>query len=333
MDKKKTQFVILISLIFLFVLTVVSLAIGQYQISTREIFSLIFTNNVKPLTKSVFLNLRLPRVLMALISGAGLSLAGAIYQTIFHNQLASPDIIGVSSGANLGAAVFITILSSSIIPTALGAFIGALLSVLLVLLLVKGTRESNTSTYVLAGIVISSAAKTGIMLLKYFADSESELAAIEYWTMGSLSSITATKLLYIAPFSIISIVILLIFNRQIQLLSLSDDEALSLGVNLKVIRMIILFVSTLLVSSIVSITGLISFIGLISPHIAYLVLKRKNKSYLVLSMITGALLLVLSDILARTISSSEIPISILTTIMGLPVLIALMLRKKGERDE
>ncbi len=330
MPGKRERFVLSVAFVILLVLFLLSLAIGQYRISIEEIISIFLGKDIPMLTKKVFLGLRLPRSLMAVLAGVGLALSGAVYQTIFHNQLASPDIIGVSSGANFGAALFITILSSSLLPVAAGAFVGALMSVLLVLLLVRGTGRRDTSTYVLAGIVISAAAKTGIMLLKYFADSESQLAAIEYWTMGSLASMTSAKVLATLPFCLIGIVGLLLFRRQIQILSIGDDEARSLGVNLRFIRICILLLSTLLVSAIVSVTGLIAFVGLISPHIAYLILKRKRSSYFVLSMETGAILMVFSDILARTISTSELPISIPTTIIGLPVLISLMLRKKDD---
>jgi len=328
MSSRRERIVLSAAFALLLMLFLLSLAIGQYRISIDEIISILLGKDIPMLTKKVFLGLRLPRSIMAVLAGAGLALSGAVYQTIFHNQLASPDIIGVSSGANFGAALFITILSSSLLPVAVGAFVGALMAVLMVLLLVRGTGRRDTSTYVLAGIVISAAAKTGIMLLKYFADSESQLAAIEYWTMGSLASMTSAKVLATLPFCLIGIVGLMLLRRQIQILSVGDDEARALGVNLKVVRIYVLLLSTLLVSAIVSVTGLISFIGLISPHIAYLVLKRKDSSYFVLTMETGAILMVFSDIMARTVSTSELPISILTTIIGLPVLIGLMLKKK-----
>lgn len=329
MNKTKEEYITIVSSLILIVLFGCSLTVGQYNISLDEILSLILNREVDSLTKSVFFNLRLPRSLMALLAGLGLSLAGAIYQIIFHNPLASPDIIGVSSGANLGAAIFITIFSQQAIPLTLGAFFGGLLAVFSVLLLVRGAKRTSTSTYVLAGIVISSAAKTGIMILKYFSDSESKLAAIEYWTMGSFAAITAKKLLFVLPSFLIGTLGLLMLRRQIQMLSLSDDEARSLGVDLRLIRFIILVLSTMLVASIVSVTGLISFIGLIAPHISFLLLKRKNNSYLLLSMIIGGILMVSSDMLCRTVTTSELPISILTTIMGLPIIVYLMLKSNG----
>lgn len=308
-----------------------SLCVGKYPISLGEIGVLLTGGPVKELTRRVFFTLRLPRTVMAILSGAGLGLAGTVYQIIFKNPLASPDIIGISSGANLGAAVAIVTLSGTMASVAAGAFAGGLLAVALVMLLVRTTRSNSTSTYVLAGIILSAAAKAFIMLLKYYADSESQLAAIEYWTMGSLSAVTADKVLAVLPFWLTGFAGLLLLRRQVGLLSLNEEECRALGVRLGLVRRLVLALSTLLVASVICVTGLISFAGLIAPHIARMILRRQNARTMVLSALVGGAVLLIADILARTLYASELPISILTTVIGVPVLVACMCRRREAR--
>ena len=308
-----------------------SCCVGKYPISLREILALVTGGEVKEMTGKVFFTLRVPRTVMAVLCGAGLGIAGGVYQNIFKNPLASPDIIGISSGANLGAAIAIVTAGGAMVSVAIGAFAGGLAAVGMVMLLVQATKSNATSTYVLAGIIISSVANAVIMLLKYFADSDSQLAAIEYWTMGSLASITASKVGAVLPFWLLGFLGLLLLHRQIQLLSLNEEECRSLGVRLSQVRITVLLLSTLLVASIICVTGLISFAGLIAPHIARMMLKRQNTATLFLSAMVGASVMLMSDILARNLYSAELPISILTTIIGVPVLMWFMCRRKGGR--
>lgn len=308
-----------------------SFCVGKYPLSLGEIGCLIRGKAVTDMTRKVFFTLRIPRTCMAILSGAGLGLAGAVYQIIFKNPLASPDIIGISSGANLGAAVAIVTIGGSMVSVAGGAFVGGLLAVLMVVLLVRATRSTSTSTYVLAGIIIAAVAKALIMLLKYYADSESQLAAIEYWTMGSLAAVTASKVLAILPFWLIGFAGLLLLRRQVELLALNEEECRALGVRLRPIRLTVLALSTLLVASVICVTGLISFVGLIAPHITNFMVKKQNSKSMVLSGMVGGAILLIADILARTLSAAEIPISILTTIIGVPILVWFMCARKVRR--
>ncbi len=315
----------------IFALAVCSLCVGKYPIAPSEICRLLTGGSVREMTGRVFLTLRLPRTAMALLSGIGLGLAGSVYQTIFHNPLASPDIIGISSGTNLGAAVSIVALGGAMAAVAVGAFLGGLAAVALVLALVRATGSNSTSTFVLAGIVLSSVAKALIMLLKYYADSESRLASIEYWTMGSLAGVTAGKVLSILPFYLVGLVGLLLLRQQVQLLSLNEEECRALGVRLRPVRRTVLCLSTLLVSSVICVTGLISFAGLIAPHIARMLLRRQDTSAMVLSALVGGAVLLASDILARTLYAAELPVSILTTLLGVPVLVWFMRERRDAR--
>ena len=330
-NEKKVNIALIFILvgIALVVGSIVSFCVGKYPLTLEEIWALLTGGEVKPMTSKVFFTLRVPRTIMALLGGMGLGLAGAVYQNIFKNPLASPDIIGISSGANMGAAIAIVSAGGTMVSIAVGAFSGGLAAVLLVMILVQTTRSNSTSTYVLAGIIISALANTVIMLLKYYADSESELAAIEYWTMGSLASITASKVTAILPFWIAGFSGLLLLHRQVGLMSLNEEECRTLGVRLKQVRIAVLLLSTLLVASVICVTGLISFAGLIAPHIARMMIRRQNSQTLVLSSMVGGGVLLIADILARTLYEAELPISILTTVIGVPILVWFMCKRKG----
>ena len=301
---------------------VVSVCVGKYTITTADIQAILKGEQVQVMTRNVFTTLRLPRTVMALIAGVGLGIAGSVYQIIFKNPLASPDIIGIAGGANLGAAVAIVSVSTSgMIAIAAGAFWGGLIAVVCVMLLVKATRSRSTSTYVLAGIVINAISKAVIMALKYFADPENELAAMEYWEMGTFGNTTLSKLLSILPMFLIGLAGILLLGRQIELMSLSDNECRALGVRLRPVRAAVLALSTLMVGSIISVTGLISFAGLIAPHTARLMLRRNDSTTIIMSGLVGAFVVLTADILARVLYSAELPISILTTVIGVPILI------------
>jgi iron complex transport system permease protein len=264
---------------------------------------------------------------MAVLGGFSLGVAGYVYQTVFKNPLAAPDIIGVSSGASVGAAFGILFLSGAGVSLTLTAFVGGMLAVVLVLMLSALAPEKSTSSIVLAGIAIHALAQTLLMILKLTADPEKQLASIEYWIMGSLNAITLSKLPVPCAISLVSVVCIVLLHRHILLLSLEDDEAALLGVPVQAMRLVILLLATLLVASVVSVTGLISFIGLLAPHIARMLLRDNRLPTLLLSGLTGSLLLCCADMLARSVASSELPVSIFTSLLGAPFLIYLLLRR------
>ena len=206
-----------------------------------------------------------------------------------------------------------------------GAFIGGLAAVALAILLAQGANQRQLATFVISGIAVNALAQSLLMILKITADPHHELAAIEFWIMGGLGSVTMAKTWGAIAITIPVIVLLLLLNRQIVLMSLSDTEAAALGVNLKQVRPVLLILSTLIVAGVVSVTGLISFIGLIAPHLSRLILKRNSLTTWLFSGLVGACLLMAADMLARSVTNAEIPISILTSVIGVPVLIAIML--------
>lgn len=309
-----------IQVLLLIVVLVWSVITGQYPLTLKSLLS------GDTMSIMVFKRLRLPRALMGVIGGFGLSISGYIYQLIFKNPLASPDIVGVSSGASAGAALAIVAVSASVPFISISAFIGAVTALIITLLTAYLVPGRNSYTIVLAGIAIHSVAQTILMFLKLAADPEKQLASIEYWIMGSLNGISRDSLAIPFLTTLAGFIIMAMLYRQVLILSTSEEEAVSLGVNVTSLRFIILMLATLVVSSIICVTGLISFIGLIAPHIARLLTKRNDIFTYITSGFTGAILLTLADILARSVSSSELPVSIFTSLLGAPLLIILLIR-------
>jgi iron complex transport system permease protein len=309
-----------IQVLLLLAVLVWSVITGQYPLTLKSLLS------GDTMSIMVFKRLRLPRALMGVIGGFGLSISGYIYQLIFKNPLASPDIVGVSSGASAGAALAIVAVSASVPFISISAFIGAVTALIITLLTAYLVPGRNSYTIVLAGIAIHSVAQTILMFLKLAADPEKQLASIEYWIMGSLNGISRDSLAIPLLTTLGGFIIMAMLYRQVLILSTSEEEAVSLGVNVTSLRFIILMLATLVVSSIICVTGLISFIGLIAPHIARLLTKRNDIFTYITSGFTGAILLTLADILARSVSSSELPVSIFTSLLGAPLLIILLIR-------
>ena len=304
----------------LIALAIVSFFVGKYPLAIDKLLA------GDSLQWRVFLTLRLSRTVVGVIGGFALGIAGFVYQTVFRNPLASPDIIGVSSGASAGAAAGILFLSGSLAVTA-SAFAGALLAVVLALGLSGLDRNGKNSTIVLAGIAVHSLAQTALMYLKLSADPERELAAIEYWIMGSLSGISLYGIGGNLLLCIIYAATLFPLHRQVVLLSTEESEARMLGVNVSALRLVVLLVATLAVASIVSLTGLISFVGLLAPHGARLLTKSNRSNTMLLSGLLGGILLSGADILTRC-AATELPVSIFTSVLGAPFLIWLITRER-----
>lgn len=310
----------------------ISICIGSYPLSVAQIVQILTGNLEGTMEARVFWTLRFPRVLMGLTAGAALGMAGGVYQTIFRNSLASPDLTGVASGASFGAACVIVSGGAGAFSIMAGSFLMGMLSLVFVLFLTRLSKTEKMGSYILAGIIVSSLADAGIMMLKYMANPERELAAIEFWTMGSLAAITGEKILLPVFAALVSMLLLFLFHRQILLLSLGSEQARSLGLSPEVWRVIFLVLSTLMVASIVSVTGVIAFVGLIAPHIVFAAYKRKNGVYFMLCALWGGIILLAADIFARSLAKgAELPLSILTVLFSVPVLLWLLCGKRGER--
>ena len=304
-------------------LAVASLFVGKYPLSIEK---LLAGNEMQ---WRVFLTLRLSRTVVGVIGGFALGVAGFVYQTVFRNPLASPDIIGVSSGASAGAAAGILFLSGATAVT-VSAFAGALLAVGFALALSRLDRSGRNSTIVLAGIAVHSLAQTALMALKLTADPERELASIEYWIMGSLNGVSVYSIGGNLILCLVCLAALFLLHRQVILLSADEGEAKMLGVNVGALRLVVLLVATLVVSGVVSLTGLISFVGLLAPHGARLLTKENRPGTMLLSGLMGGALLCGADILARSVAATELPVSIFTSLLGAPFLIFLILKGRKQ---
>ena len=309
-----------------------SVCVGSFPLSFSAIFEILKGNMRETMAERVFWTLRIPRTIVGLLAGMGLGVAGGVYQTVFRNPLASPDLTGVASGASLGAACAIVLGAGSGFSIMTGAFLMGVVSLVLVLLLVKAARMEHTVTYVLAGVLVSAMADAGLMCLKIMADPEKELAAIEVWTMGSLASVKASRLPALLPAVLIPLVLLLALRRQIATLSLGEETARSVGLDPVFWRSLLLGLTTLMVAALVSVTGVIAFVGLIAPHIAFLLLGRRAGPFLVLCAGVGGCLLMAADLLARSLSpGAELPLSIFTVLFAVPVLGGLLCGGRGGR--
>lgn len=332
---KKGRFtpIAVIAMIFLPILTgILCMCFGRTKLPVSDVIASIcavFTGKINNLqTYSVVLNLRLPRILMAIIVGAGLTCAGDTFQSLFSNPLATPDILGVTSGTCVGAILAI-ILSCSILETQLIALVFGLISVLFTMK-IAGKNKSGSMVYlVLAGVIASSLFNAIGSLLKYTADPQDKLPEITYWLMGSFTSATYKKIIVGSPLILIGIVLIFLLRWRLNILSLSEDEAKSSGIDIKKTRMLFILASTIITASCVSMCGQVGWIGLLIPHCARMLVGSNNRYVIPISISLGACFMILIDTLSRTISVIELPLSILTAIIGAPVFISLLSKNRS----
>ena len=317
----RTKALITAGAVLLALLAAVSLTVGKYPLSLEALLS------GDAMQLRVFRTLRLSRTAVGVAGGFALGVAGFVYQTVFRNPLASPDVIGVSSGASAGAAAGILFFGGAAAVTA-SAFAGALLAVLTALGLSALDRGGRNGTIVLAGIAVHALAQTVLMCLKLTADPEKELASIEYWIMGSLNGISLHSLGGNLGLCLVCAGVLFLLHRQVILLSAREGEARMLGVPVGALRLAVLLIATLAVASVVSLTGLISFVGLLAPHSARLLTGNNRPGTMLLSGLLGGALLCGADILARSVAAVELPVSIFTSLLGAPFLIWLIVRER-----
>ena len=269
---------------------------------------------------------RLPRILLAMLTGAGLSASGCAFQSLFSNPLATPDTLGVASGASFGAALGILI-GLPLIGVEGMAMLFGVAAVLLTSL--AGSGRGGLSGVVLAGIMMGSLFNALVSLVKFTADTETQLPAITYWLMGSLGAANWPELAVGAPPILAGVAVLLLLRWRLNLLPLTDEEAKAAGVNIRLLRIATVIAATLCTASCVSMCGQVGWVGLLIPHICRMRFGSNHLRLLPASVFLGAGFLVIVDTAARTVTASEIPISILTAMVGAPFFIFLMRRSEG----
>ena len=310
---------------------ILCLCLGRMSLSPAEVLKAILsrlTDSVEcsAQTYTVVWSMRVRRLLTAAVTGIGLSVSGCIFQSIFSNPLATPDTLGVASGASFGA-VLAMLLGMGTAGTQLMALAFGFIAVVLTELSSHGTGN-HVSTTILAGIMVGSLFNALISLIKFTADTESQLPAITYWLMGSMESTGYEQLAVGGLPVMVCTLVLLLMRWRLNLLTLSEEEALSTGVNLKRLRTVAQLCATILTASCVSMCGQVGWVGLLVPHICRMCVGSNSASLLPATIGTGAVFMMLVDTFARTVSPKEIPISVLTAVLGAPFFIYL-LRKKG----
>ena len=314
----------------LIALVVLAFAVGKYRIAPVDLYRLIWAkitgtpHDLPPAIETVVFAVRAPRVIGAMIVGAALAAAGAAYQGLFRNPLVAPDILGVSSGAALGAAVGI-FLSFDVVAIQGFAFLcglGAVATVYAVGSTVRG--QDPILTLVLSGVVLGSLLGSCIALLKYLADPYDQLPAITFWLLGSLASTTGQDIASTLPAVLAGMVPLYLLRWRMDVMSLGDEEARALGVEAGRLRIVIVAAATLMTAAVVSISGIIGWVGLLIPHFARMLVGPGFARLLPASIILGGAYLLLVDPLARTVAATEIPLGVLTAFIGTPVFIWLL---------
>ncbi len=318
------------SLVGLF-LIIFYISFGQINSSISDSIKIIFnffhhSYDVDSVIERVILYIRIPRAITAIVCGAGLAVSGCALQGIFSNPLIGPQIIGVYSGAAFGGALGILISEESFLVLFL-AFSFGILSMLIVFFIARVKGVANRLTLVLAGIVSSSFFLALVSLVKFLADPDDKLPAITYWLMGTFSTSSYEKIYIVSPIIIISIFILILLSFRIDVLNLGDDHARSLGINVELNRWIIISLVTVICASIVSIAGVIGWVGLVIPHIARSFSPSNHKSLLITTVIFGSYYMLIIDLMCRGFSSMEIPLGVVTALIGAPFF-AILLRKR-----
>jgi len=299
--------------------------IGPFPLSLRQI-GLVLTGGGDTQATTVLWNIRLPRVLAAALVGAALAAAGAAYQTAFRNPLVSPDILGVSAGAGLGAVLGI-LLGLPVLMIQLIGFVTGLATVGLVLTLSLSLRGGGqVLVMVLCGIAVGVLAGAGISLVKLMADPEQQLPAITFWLMGSLAGVKRADVAAALPAILVGLAPLILLRWRIGPLALGDDEARTLGIEAARLRLLVIACATLMTSAAVAMAGVVGWIGLMVPHMARLMTGPRFDRLLPAAILIGAGFMVLVDTAARSIAQMEVPLGILTAILGAPVFVWLLAR-------
>lgn len=331
-EKRKKTLVILVLSISLVVVSIVSLLIGRYQISLRECLGILWSKlfPTEPFWTQLQHNMlwlvRVPRIAIAVLVGMALSTAGTSYQCIFRNPMAAPDILGASTGAAFGAALAI-LLGRTNTEITLWAFTSSLACVAAVLLVAKICRGNPVINLVLSGIMIGSLFSAATSYLKLIADPHNTLPAITYWMMGSLSGANMVKLSYVWIPMLIALVPVYILRWKMNLLTMDDEEARSMGINTGRVRIIVIICATLLTAASVSVSGMIGWVGLVIPHFARRMVGNDCRILIPAAGLTGGIFMVLVDDLARNLYTTELPLGVLTAFIGAPFFIYLMARK------
>jgi len=320
---KKTS--VLPVVLLLFILIVFASLMGRYQgfVTYKEL-------SRNSLLQQLILMVRLPRIVLSLVVGAGLAVSGIVMQTVFQNSLADPGILGISQAAGFGASLGFLLFPTTRIPIQVFAFISGMISLVVVLRLARRIENQNRLSLIFAGIAISAFFSAGLGIVKYLADPLDQLPSIVFWLLGSLSTSDWSAVVQIAPLSIVCMAILYLLRWRINAYSLSDSVLYSLGIDRNIEIYLILGISVLLTTTIISFSGLVGWVGLIVPNVARLAFGYDMRKSLPASILIGAIFVLFSDTLARVLIAGEIPLGIITAFLGALIFIVLILNTRSQ---
>jgi iron complex transport system permease protein len=312
---------------------VIALTVGRYRIDFATFFPAVFGSDpAYDMERSIIVNLRLPRTIMAGLTGVALALSGLLYQETFQNKLTSPDLLGVSAGSAVGAALAI-LLGLSAVFISVFAFAFGVLTVFLTVLVAKMFRNGSSTILLLAGIIVGGLMSAVMTIIKYSAPDDSILASIAYWLMGSFSNSTMESVWIFLPIVGACSICLLLIRQKINLVSLGREEAQTKGMNYALYRYLIIGIATLMTATSVAFSGTISWIGLVIPHIVRLLVGRDAKKTIPLCISFGGLFMIVVDILSRTFTPAEIPLSGITGLFGTVIFVGILFYRRREYDE
>ena len=338
--KKKKRFwgILIILIVGLIAIIGISASLGAANIPIMDCFKVMIWNlpfgeklvdvsGIKEVHQTIVMNVRLPRIILSGLVGCGLAVVGAAFQGLFRNPLADPHILGVSSGAAIGATFAmlsgITIRIGSLGFVGICAFVGAILTVLVVYTLSQIGGRNNMTSMILTGTAISTMLSAVISLLMTL--HRDEIEKVYLWTLGSFSSATWGKVKYLFIFIIIGVIVLLVYSNDLNVMLTGEDSAQSLGINIIRVKRIIIIMASVLVGACVSVSGIIGFVGLLIPHCTRLLAGPDHRRLMPLCCFNGAIFLILCDTIARTVSQpSELPVGVITAIIGAPYFIFLL---------
>lgn len=339
-DKDRIRYIIttIILIVVLIVTILFSIMVGQYDMTILDILqalsNIIFqtTFDINPTNEKVIQFIRLPRTIAAFVVGSCLAVSGGTFQSTFNNKLVSPDVLGVSAGSCVGAAIAILLGINSYF-VGICAFFSGLCSVFLALLLPKLFKSNKTVTLVLSGIIVSSLMNSLIGLIKFLADKDEKLADITFWMMGSLAGITFKEIITALPIYLIAIVSLFLLRWKVNIVSLGEIEAKNLGENYTLYRLLIIMFATCLTAVSVSLSGNVGWIGLVVPHISRSLVGGDNRYVMPVSCLFGGTFMLMVDIISRNISVNEIPLSIITGLVGTGIYTVVLIKKGRELND
>lgn len=326
--KKRTIISLVVSIVVFVVIFALALMLGRYQIRIDHFFKAVFTNDTAFRTqRSIITNLRFPRTIMAAFVGIGLSLSGLLYQETFRNKLVSPDLLGVSTGASVGAALAIILgLSSAFIS--IFAFLMGLATVAITVLISKLFKNGSSTILLLSGIIVGGFMSAVLSIMKYLSNDITTLASITYWLMGSFESASMTRDYILMGVVVVCVVVLMLISHPINLINQGRSEAQTKGINYNFYRLLVIILSTVLTAISVCFCGTISWIGLIIPHIVRLLVGRDAKRTIPLCVTFGATFMIVVDIISRSFTDSEIPLSAVTGLFGTVVFVIILIIKR-----